>query len=137
YLYVLVPALAVFVFHLAPSSLWRSAWRVGALTLLHLAAVRFLWPVGTSEAEYLQYTVSSMSQDRLIAITIFCAVLGLAGIAVARLDLGALNPARRARAQASAGRCSTSRAPAGSWSSNRLPSDRSYSLRPRRRGSRA
>src|SRR5207253_2109896 len=64
YLYVLVPALAVFVFHLAPSSLWRSAWRVGALTVLHLAAVRFLWPVGTSESEYLQYTVSAMSVDR-------------------------------------------------------------------------
>jgi hypothetical protein len=102
YLYVLVPALAVFVFHLAPSSIWRSAWRVGALTLLHLVAVRFLWPVGTSETEYLQYSVSAMSQDRLIALTAICAVLGLAGIAAARLDLNALNPARRARAQASA-----------------------------------
>jgi hypothetical protein len=101
YLYVLVPALAVFVFHLAPSSLWRSAWRVGALTVLHLAAVRFLWPVGTSETEYLQYTVSAMSQDRMIALTIVCAVLGLCGIAVARLNFSALNPAGRARAQAS------------------------------------
>jgi hypothetical protein len=102
YLYTLVPALAVFVFHLAPASLWRSAWRVGALTLLHLLAVRFLWPVGTSETQYLQYTVSAMSQDRMIALTIFCAVFGLAGIAVARLDLSALSPARRAKAQASA-----------------------------------
>ena len=102
YLYVLVPALAVFVFHLAPSSLWRSAWRVGALTVLHLAAVRFLWPVGTSESEYLQYTVSAMSVDRMVALVYFCAALALGGIAVVRLDLRALNPARRAKAEASA-----------------------------------
>jgi hypothetical protein len=102
YVYVLVPALAVFVFHLAPSSPWRSGWRVGALTVLHLAAVRFLWPVGTSESQYLQYSVSAMSQDRMIALTVFCAVLGLGGIAIARIDLSALNPAHRARAQASA-----------------------------------
>jgi len=102
YLYVLVPALAIFVFHLAPLSLWRSPWRVAALTVLHLLAVRFLWPVGTSEAEYLQYTVSAMSQDRMISLTIFCAVLALSGIAVARIDLSALNPARRAKAEASA-----------------------------------
>ncbi len=101
YLYVLVPALAVFVCQLAPSSLWRSGWRVAALTVLHLAAVRFLWPVGASETEYLQYTVSAMSVDRMMALTIFCAVLGLSGIAVARVDLSALSPARRARAQAS------------------------------------
>jgi len=102
YLYVLVPALAVFVFHIAPSSLWRSAWRVVALTALHLAAVRFLWPVGTSEAEYLQYTVSAMSVDRMVALVYFCGALALGGIAIARLDLGALSPARRAKAEASA-----------------------------------
>jgi hypothetical protein len=102
YLYVLVPALAVFVFHLAPPALWRSPWRVATLTVLHLLAVRFLWPVGTSEAEYLQYTISAMSQGRMIALTVFCAVLGLAGIAVARIELSALNLAGRARARASA-----------------------------------
>jgi hypothetical protein len=102
YLYVLVPALAVFVFRLAPSSLWRSAWRLGALTVLHLVAVRFLWPVGTSETEYLQYTVSAMSVDRMIALVYFCGALALGGIAIARLDFGALNPVRRAKARASA-----------------------------------
>jgi hypothetical protein len=102
YLYVLVPALAVFVFHLAPSSLWLSAWRLSALTLLHLAAVRFLWPVGTSESQYLQYTVSAMSVDRMVALTIFCFVLGVGGIVVARLDLRALNPARATKAESSA-----------------------------------
>jgi hypothetical protein len=102
YLYVLVPALAIFVFHLGPSSLLVSAWRLGALTLLHLAAVRFLWPVGTSEAEYLQYMVSAMSHDRMIALTIFCGVLALGGILVARVDLRALNPARGAKAESSA-----------------------------------
>jgi hypothetical protein len=102
YLYVLVPALAVFVFHLAPSSLWRSPWRVAALTVLHLLAVRFLWPVGTSEAQYLEYTVSAMSQSRMLALTVFCAALGLAGVAVARVDLSVFNPARRARAEVSA-----------------------------------
>ena len=102
YLYVLVPALAVFVFHLAPSSLWRSAWRVAALTVLHLAAVRFLWPVGTSETQYLQYTVSAMSVDRMVALTVFCGVLALAGIAVARFDLRVLSPARGAKAESSA-----------------------------------
>jgi hypothetical protein len=102
YLYVLVPALAIFVFHLGPSSLLRSAWRLGALTLLHLAAVRFLWPVGTSEAEYLQYMVSAMSHDRMIALTIFCGVLALGGIVVARVDLRALSPARGAKAESSA-----------------------------------
>ena len=102
YLYVLVPALAVFVFHLAPSSLLRSAWRVGALTALHLAAVRFLWPVGTSEAEYLQYSVSAMSVDRMVALVYFCGALALGGIAIARLDPGALSAARRAKAEASA-----------------------------------
>ena len=102
YLYTLVPALAVFVFHLSPSSLWRSAWRVGALSVLHLAAVRFLWPVGASESAYLEYTVSSMSVDRMVALTVFCGALALGGIAIARVDLGALNPARRAKAEASA-----------------------------------
>jgi hypothetical protein len=42
-----------------------------------------------------------MSQERMIALTILCAVLGLAGIAVARLDLRALSPARGAKAEAS------------------------------------
>ena len=102
YLYVLVPALAVFVFHLAPSAVWRSAWRIGALTLLHFAAVRFLWPVGTSESEYLQYTVSSMNVDRMVTLIYFCGALALGGIAIARLGPSALNPARRARAEASA-----------------------------------
>jgi hypothetical protein len=102
YLYVLVPALAVFVFHLAPASLWRSAWRVGALTLLHLAAVRFLWPVGTSETDFYQYTVSAMSHDRIIALTIFCGVLALGSVAVARFDPSVLSRERGARAAASA-----------------------------------
>jgi len=43
-----------------------------------------------------------MSVDRMIALTVLCAVLGLGGIAIARIDLSALNPAHRARAQASA-----------------------------------
>jgi hypothetical protein len=102
YLYVLVPALAVFVFRLAPPSLWRSPWRVASLTVLHLAAVRFLWPVGTSEIQYLQYTVSAMSQDRMAALTVFCGVLALIGVAVARLDLRALSPVRGAKAESSA-----------------------------------
>jgi hypothetical protein len=71
------------------------------LTVLHLAAVRFLWPVGTSEAEFLQYSVSAMSHDRMIALTILCGLLALGSVAVARLELGALSRARGAKAEAS------------------------------------
>jgi hypothetical protein len=102
YLYALAPALAVFVVRVAPSTLWRSAWRVGALAVLHLLAVRFLWPVGASESEFLQYEVSAMPVDRLTALTILCGVLAIVGLAVARVNLRALDHARGAKAEASA-----------------------------------
>jgi hypothetical protein len=102
YLYALVPALAVLVFQVAPSTLWQSAWRVGALAVLHLVAVRFLWPVGASEPEFLQYEVSAMPIDRLTSLTILCGTLAIVGIAVARLDRPALDRAHEAKAEASA-----------------------------------
>ena len=86
YLYALVPALAVLVLRAAPPSLWRSAWRLGVLAVLHLVAVRFLWPVGASQSEFLQYEVSAMPIDRLIALTILCGITAIVGIAVARVD---------------------------------------------------
>jgi len=102
YLYALVPLLAVLVVQVAPPTLWRSAWRVGALAVLHLVAVRFLWPVGASEPEFLQYEVSAMPIDRLMALTILCGILGFVGIAVARLNWRDLDRARGATAEASA-----------------------------------
>jgi hypothetical protein len=101
YLYALVPLLAVLIFQVAPPTLWQSPWRVGALAVAHLVAVRFLWPVGPSEAEFLQYEVSAMPVDRLIALSILCAILAIAGIAIARVDRGALSRARGAKAEAS------------------------------------
>ena len=101
YLYSLVPLLAVLIFQVAPPTLWRSAWRVGALAVMHLVAVRFLWPVGASEPEFLQYEVSAMPIDRLTALTILCGILAIVGILVARVDRRAFNRARGARAEAS------------------------------------
>jgi len=43
-----------------------------------------------------------MSVDRMVALTVFCGVLALAGIAVARVDLRVLSPARGAKAESSA-----------------------------------
>ena len=94
YLYALVPLLAVLIFQVAPSSLWRSPWRVTALGLAHLVAVRFLWPVGPSRDEFLQYEVSAMPVERLTALTILCAVVAIAAIAVVRLHRGAPSEAR-------------------------------------------
>ena len=102
YLYTLVPLLAVLIAHVAPSTLWRSPWRVGALGVAHLAAVRFLWPVGVSESAFREYEVSGMSIGRLTALTVLCGILAIVGIAVARMDRRALNRAREARAEASA-----------------------------------
>ncbi len=101
YLYSLVPLLAVLTLSVAPSTLWRSSWRVGTLAVVHLVAVRFLWPVGTSESGFLQYEVSAMPIDRLTALTILCAILAILGIAVARVDLRAPSRAREAKAEAS------------------------------------
>lgn len=101
YLYALVPLLAVLIFQIAPATLWRSAWRVGALVVAHLVAVRFLWPVGPSEAEFLQYEVSAMPVDRLAALTILCGILAIVGVAVARVDRRALSRASGAKAEAS------------------------------------
>jgi hypothetical protein len=101
YLYALVPLLAVLLFEVAPSTLWRSAWRVGALGVAHLVAVRFLWPVGPSELEFLQYEVSAMPMERLTALTILCAFIAIVGIAVARADRRALFRPRGAEAEAS------------------------------------
>jgi hypothetical protein len=74
---------------------------VGALGVAHLVAVRFLWPVGPSEAEFLQYEVSAMPVDRLIALTILCGILAIAGIAVARVNRRALSRVGEAKAEAS------------------------------------
>ena len=101
YLYTLVPLLAILVLRLAPSSLWQSAWRLGALAVAHLVSVRFLWPVGPTEAEFLQYEVSAMPIARLTALTILCGILAIVGIAVARADRRALSRAGEARAEAS------------------------------------
>jgi hypothetical protein len=101
YLYALVPLLAVLLFQVAPSTLWRSTWRVGALGAAHLVAVRFLWPVGPSEREFLQYEVSAMPVDRLITLTILCAVMAIVGIAIARGDPRVLHRPRGAGAEAS------------------------------------
>jgi hypothetical protein len=102
YLYALVPLLAVVVSQVAPPSLWRSRGRLGTLALAHLLSVRFLWPVGTSESEARQYEVSAMSVDRLIALTILCAITFVVGVAVARIDWRALHRAREAKAEAAA-----------------------------------
>jgi hypothetical protein len=97
YLYTLVPFLAVLVLQIAPATLWRSAWRLGALGVAHLVAVRFLWPVGPSESEFLQYEVSAMPVDRLIALTILCGVLAVVGVAVARVQPRAFGRAGESR----------------------------------------
>jgi hypothetical protein len=102
YLYGLVPLLAVLLLQIAPPTLWQSAWRVGALAVAHLVSVRFLWPVGPSEAEFLQYEVSAMPIDRLTALTILCGILAIVGIAVARVDRPALDRAHEVKAEAPA-----------------------------------
>jgi hypothetical protein len=96
YLFVLAPVLLVVTFGLA-RELWRSPWRAGALTVIQLIAVRFLWPVGPTEHDYFQYTVAFMDQSRMWAATVLAAAaFGLA------FGVAWVNPARRATAPASA-----------------------------------
>ena len=79
YVYVLAPALVVLTFVATGRAVWSSRWRLTLLTALHLVAVRFLWPVGPTEADYLQYTVAFMPIEQLQLV----AIVGAAALLVA------------------------------------------------------
>lgn len=88
YLLWLAPVLLVLAFSVAArSGLW-DRWLVWpALTVLHLVAVRFLWPVGVDERSYLEYFAGQMALDRLaslVAVAAACAVAAVVTVAFAR-----------------------------------------------------
>jgi hypothetical protein len=73
YLYVLAPLLLILTF-VVQGDLWRSWPRAAALTTVQLIALRVGWPIGTSEYEYLQYTIGFMQLDRLVLLALLMAL---------------------------------------------------------------
>lgn len=82
YFLYLVPVFAVLAFG-AAAHLWRSPFVLALVTGLHLLVARFAWPVGTSEEEYLRYSVATMDVTRLHEL--FIAAGALVAIAAAVL----------------------------------------------------
>lgn len=85
YFMYLVPGLALLGFG-AAAHVWRSPSVIALATGLHLLMVRFPWPVGTSEQEYLRYSVATMEVTRLHELAI--AALVLAAVAALVLLAG-------------------------------------------------
>jgi len=86
YFYVLAPLLAVLTFRLTPD-LFRASWSVAALTGIHLALVRFAWPVsGATQHDYFQYTVAFMDQSRMWMLVAFVGLGFAAASAVVYLS---------------------------------------------------
>jgi hypothetical protein len=95
YLYVLTPLLAVLTFGLS-HALFRNWWSGAALTAIHLAVVRFGWPVsGATEREYFQYSVAFMDQGRMWMLVVFVGLGFVAAWAVVRLSAGGRAAAAR------------------------------------------
>jgi hypothetical protein len=85
YLYVLAPLLAVLTFRL--SDLFRTSWSIAALTAIHIALVRFAWPVnGETEHDYFQYTVAFMEQSRMWLLVVLVGLGFAAASAVVYLS---------------------------------------------------
>src|SRR5207237_238293 len=91
-----------FVFENIDAHAWRYVL-AAPLTLGMFFALPFAWPrrlVGflRRELHWAYYIAMSF----VVALLYFCGALAIGGIAIARLDLAALSPARRAKAEASA-----------------------------------
>jgi hypothetical protein len=93
YLYVLAPLLLILTFAVH-GDLWRSWPRAAALTAVQLVALRVGWPIGTSEAEYLQYTTGFMDLERLFGLAL---LMALASAVAALLMRSAKDAARETR----------------------------------------
>ena len=84
YFLFFVPALALLTFT-AAAPMWSSVARSVVLTTIQLIAVRFGWPVGPSEEQYLTYTVATMTLARLRDVVWLAAAGALAAaLAIAR-----------------------------------------------------
>lgn len=81
YFYVLAPLLLILTFAIH-SDLWRSWPRTVALTAVQLVALRVGWPIGTTEAEYLQYTTGFMDLGRLAALAVLVALASAVAVVV-------------------------------------------------------
>lgn len=74
--YLALPSLAVLTFAAAREErFWKSVRWCTVITALHLIAVRFLWPIGTDRASYLNYGIAWMEPARLALICLFTAFM--------------------------------------------------------------
>ncbi len=90
----LVPLLAVLALAISPVAR-APALACAALTALHIVASRFPWPVlGTDRAAYLEYSVSTMSLERLLAVAAITALALAVALPLVR-SLRAAPPASR------------------------------------------
>ncbi|OLC53897.1 MAG: hypothetical protein AUH85_13150 [Chloroflexi bacterium 13_1_40CM_4_68_4] len=74
YLYVLSPLLLILAFGVN-RALWSSGVRVIVLTGLHFVALRVGWPIGSTEHDYLQYSIGYMDLERLGELAILTIVV--------------------------------------------------------------
>jgi hypothetical protein len=82
YFLYFAPLLLILVFAVCVRAL--SLRRATLLTLMQLIAVRFAWPLGASEADYLAYNVSTMDLSRLAVLAVLSCACVAAGVAVVR-----------------------------------------------------
>ena len=61
---------------------------VGGLTIVHLAATRFLWPAGVDRGAYLDQMITWMNADRLVFLTLLTMPMLVLGAVLARVAFG-------------------------------------------------
>jgi hypothetical protein len=91
YFLYFAPLLLILVFAVCLPSL--SLPRAALLTSVQLLAVRFAWPLGPRETDYLAYNVSTMDLSRLTWVVLLSATCVLAALVVVRWPLALRGPA--------------------------------------------
>ncbi len=66
----------------------RAHLALGALTVIHLVAVRFPWSAGVDRASYLDQMITWMSTDQLAYLTLLTVPMLLLGMVLARVAFG-------------------------------------------------
>jgi hypothetical protein len=90
YFLYFAPLLLILVFAVCVRTL--SLRRAALLTLIQLIAVRFAWPLGASEADYLAYNVSTMDLSRLAVVAVLSCACVAASVAVVRWPISLGRP---------------------------------------------